>query len=375
MTEYRQAIEGEEPEIIDFANMVFSMASQPTDFCKFYPAVYGVGGFANLHMIAAKEEKIVATVAVKPMNLKLSENDSLFCGYLGTVSTHPYEQGKGHMRQLMNLALKRSLWEGMDFIALAGQRQRYNHYDFENCSSMICYSVYSDNLKTVKVENQCTFMPLDQLAPSELDVVYAAYQKLFMTGQRSRELFSAYLHTGKADSFAVLQDKQVKGYLYVLGNDIHEFYIDEPLNIQEVLYQWLTFRACHLCQIQVQLNRKEMIQQLGSIAESFSLSDSMMVHVFKWQPVLEKLMRFKSQCERLEDGEAVIEIKDEVRLKISVFSNQVTVEPSLKPTDVLLTHREAVTRFLSYQGQLQPLEHRLYSWFPLMLSIPAPDCF
>ena len=375
MTEYRQAIEGEEPEILDFANMVFSMSSQPTDFCKFYPAVYGVGGFANLHMIAVKKEKIVATVAVKSMNLKLSENDSLFCGYLGTVSTHPYEQGKGHMRQLMNLTLERSFSRGMDLIALAGQRQRYNHYDFENCGSMICYSIFSDNLKNVKVENQCTFMPLEQLTTSELDAVYNAYQKLFMTGQRSRELFSAYLHTGKAVSFALLQDKQVKGYLYVFGNDIHEFYIDESLNIQKILYQWLAFRACHLCQIQVQPNRKDMVAQIGAIAESFSLSDSMMVHVFNWQSVLEKLMRFKSQCERLEDGEVVIEIKGEVRLKISVFSNQVTVEPSLIPADVFLTHREAITRFLSYQGQLQPLEHRLYSWFPLMLSIPAPDCF
>lgn len=375
MTEYRQGVDSEAHEILDFANMVFSMADAPTDFRTLYPAVYTTEHFADLHMIAKDQERIVATLAIKPIQLMLNSELSIFCGYLGTVATHPYQRGKGHMRHLMNLAIERSQEQGMEMLALSGQRQRYNHYDFENAAPMISYSINSDNLKCRFLDSQYSFVPIEGLVASSLDAVYAAYQKLVLIGKRSKELFKAYLSAWKAAGFVLYKNNEIKGYIYAMGKDVAEMAIEDSSEILQVLHDWMKFNNCDTFNVRVQSHRKDIIRALGEVAENYSISDSMMIHVFNWQSVLEKLLRFKSQYERLRDGEIVIEIKGEARIEIFVESNRVIVQPSLKKPDAVFTHREAVTRFFSAKGKMQEKEDHFYSWFPLMFSIPAADSF
>lgn len=375
MTEYRQAVDSEAHEILDFANMVFSMSDAPTDFRTLYPAVYGTENFAHLHMIAKDQEKIVATLAIKPIQLMLNSEVSIFCGYLGTVATHPYQRGKGHMRHLMHLAIERSQEQGMEMLALSGQRQRYNHYDFENAAPMISYSINSDNFKGRLLDNHYSFVQIEGIDDSSLDAVYAAYQKLVLIGKRSKKLFKEYLSAWKATGFALYKNNEIKGYVYAMGKDIAELSIEDSSDVLQMLHDWMKFNHCDTCNVRVQSHSKDIIRALGAVAENYSISDSMMLHVFNWQSVLEKLLCFKSQHECLKDGDIVVEIKEEARIEISVESNRVTVQPSLKKADAVFTHREAVTRFFSAQGNMQEKEDEFYSWFPLIFSIPASDCF
>ena len=379
MTEYRLARAEEEREILDFSNMVFAMTAGPIDFRHVYPSIYGRDGFSRLHIIARDDEnRLVSSIAVKPMTLKLGKGESLSAGYLGTVATHPMERGKGHMKELMRLSLERARTEGMELVALGGQRQRYNHYGFELGAPVITFHINENNLKKHPAMDEFDFIPLSNADQRTVDAAFDAYQALEMVNHRSREDFSDILRTAGGDGYALVSQGEFRGYFYAIENDIYEQSFSGSPVWENVLRSWLRNRACDRFEITAATHQKAAIAELGAIAESWSLHDDMMIHVLNWSSVLQKLMSFKASHEGLRDGEAIIEIKGQARLKLCVKDNRPFVEDvkaDFANSGICFTPREAILRFFSPMGQLQAGEDRLYGWFPLMFSIPRPDWF
>ena len=379
MTEYRLARAHEEREILDFSNMVFAMTAGPIDFSRVYPSIYGRAGFSRLHIIARDEEnRLVSSIAVKPMMLTLGRDDSLSAGYLGTVATHPTERGKGHMKELMRLSIERARADGMELVALGGQRQRYNHYGFEIGAPVITFYLNKDNLKKRPIQEELYFIALSKADKQTADSAYDAYQALVMCAHRSREDFADILRTAGGEGYALMSQEGFEGYVYANGNDIYEYSFSGRQSMDDFARSWLRFRACERFKFTAALHQKETIAQLGAFAESWSLHDDMMIHVLNWSSVLQKLMSFKARHETLRDGEAIVEVKGQAWLRLQVKDNQVSVRDidaeNTKPS-ISFTPCEAVLRFFSPMGQLQEGEDRFYGWFPLMFSIPRPDWF
>ncbi|HSK68834.1 MAG TPA: GNAT family N-acetyltransferase, partial [Candidatus Limnocylindria bacterium] len=136
MLEYGRARRDEEAELLDFANMVFSLAREPVDFLLAQPKVYSVPGFADISMVAREDGRIKGLVNAIHGTLILGE-ERLRYGYVGTVSAHPYERGRGIMKTLMNMVMERLEQEGCHFLALGGQRQRYGYFGFEDAGAAI----------------------------------------------------------------------------------------------------------------------------------------------------------------------------------------------------------------------------------------------
>ncbi|MBQ6646260.1 MAG: GNAT family N-acetyltransferase, partial [Clostridia bacterium] len=102
-TVYTNGAPGEMPEIIDFINYVFSQAHVPHDFKALLPKVYGDDaplGVERFHFLAKQDGKIVGCVACRPTELIFGDQ-TLSCGFVGSVSVHPYHRGEGHMKRLM----------------------------------------------------------------------------------------------------------------------------------------------------------------------------------------------------------------------------------------------------------------------------------
>ena len=74
MTEYRMARPGEEEDILDFINLVFSQAHEPHHFDRLIPKVYGHAGHAPLHAIALEDGHIRAAIGLLPD----SQNNLIF---------------------------------------------------------------------------------------------------------------------------------------------------------------------------------------------------------------------------------------------------------------------------------------------------------
>ena len=89
-------------ELMDFANMVFSMSSGSIDFEQLLPKAYSPErNMLAAHHLIKEEGRIKALIDVLPMTLQMGE-ESLKAGYIGTVSVHPKARGKRYMITLMD---------------------------------------------------------------------------------------------------------------------------------------------------------------------------------------------------------------------------------------------------------------------------------
>lgn len=378
--EYRIARLDEEREILDFSNMVFAMAPGPIDFKEMYPAIYGRKGFSNLHIIAKDvNNRLVSSIAVKPIKLRLGKEESLSAGYLGTVATHPQERGKGYMKQLMQMSVERAKNEAMDLLILGGQRQRYNHYGFERCAPVLTFCLQVENLRELPAKETLDFVPLKDADVKQMDAIYDAYCALDMLAERKREDFTDIMRTENGQCYMLMSRGNVRGYVYAQGNHIYEYASIGGPKWEELVCSWQHFKGCKSFNIVVPTHQKKAVAVLGAVSESWSLHDTMMVRVLRWQTVLQKLMSFKARFQQMNDGEAVVEVNGEAKLRLYVKNNEPHVdELSMHSKDyprIIMTPQQAIRRFLSPIGVLQESEDSLYGWFPLMLSIPKTDWF
>ena len=148
-TVYTNGAPGEMGEIIDFINYIFSQTRVPHDFKALLPKVYGddapAGGEA-FHFLAKQQNKIVGCVANRLTTLHFGDSQ-LYCGYVGSVSVHPYHRGEGHMKKLMSNVICDAKAHGLDMLILGGQRQRYGYFGFEPAGLKYSFRVTKTNLR------------------------------------------------------------------------------------------------------------------------------------------------------------------------------------------------------------------------------------
>ena len=145
---YRQSKSTELPLIIDFINYVFSYDHYPHDFKKMVPKVYGDNPHDNaIHFIALNNSnQIIGVVGILPIKLHIHET-VLKCGFIGSVSVHPYYRSKGHMKKLMETADNYLMANSFDMGILDGLRQRYEYYGYKKSGISMCFEITSDNIR------------------------------------------------------------------------------------------------------------------------------------------------------------------------------------------------------------------------------------
>ncbi|MFA5645546.1 MAG: GNAT family N-acetyltransferase [Candidatus Ratteibacteria bacterium] len=102
-----------------------------------YPALSAPDTFDyDNTFIIRKEKKIVSLVRIFPQTAVLSGR-TVEIGGIGSVATHPDFRKKGYMQQLMTHCVQEMQKRNYAFSILAGDRQRYNFWDFETCGNDI----------------------------------------------------------------------------------------------------------------------------------------------------------------------------------------------------------------------------------------------
>ena len=108
MGNYIKGTKEDMPELMDFANMVFSMSSGSIDFERLLPKAYTEDrNMLATHHLIKEEGHIKALIDVLSMQLRLGQ-ENLKAGYIGTVSVHPKARGKKYMITLMEQVEKQA---------------------------------------------------------------------------------------------------------------------------------------------------------------------------------------------------------------------------------------------------------------------------
>ena len=375
--EYRFSTDSDRQDILDFINLIFSQIRQPHDFGTLIPKAYAPDARdGGIHALAIRDGRIRGCVGVYPFPLNVA-GVALNVGYVGSVSVHPTERGAGVMRQLMDMQYERARDEGLDMLALGGQRQRYEHYGFTPCGGQYRYGVNAANMRKALGGVQTGDIAFEPLAPGEAEAyAFALYSRQPVCGARTAEGFIRAAMSFHGQPFLVRRNGLPAGYLIASGNDLRELAMEEAALNTATVKAWLAFRGVNDITVLAAPHDVALNRALAAFAEGYTLSQNGMYKCLRPERVIRAYLGLKNQVSPLSDGAFTLKIEDEASLRLAVKGGQVAVEETDEAAGPPLTWPEAMQLLFGFNRFYAPAQACApANWFPLPLSIPVADTF
>ena len=374
MTDYRFARPGEEDDILDLINAVFSQKARPHDFARLIPKVYAHPGFSRFHAVAEADGRIRGTVAMLPIDIQMG-GAILRGGYIGSVAVHPRFQHQGQMRALMGMEEARARELGLDFMALGGQRQRYEYFGFTKAGLGFSFSVNTANVRhALKDAAPMKLEPFPENGP-DLDALYALYEAQPSRCLRPRELFYETLCSYNSMPWAMRDESgELAGYLTAINDDVTELVLRDEALLPGAIRAWMENRKG--CTVHCPGWHVRRAAALNAFAENCRAADCQLIRVLNWENTLSAALAFRRETAPLPEGRRVIRVENAGTFALEVRGSETRVSPAGDQPDLCLKEKQAASLFFSPMTLLtihdDPL---LRCWLPLPLDIPVADHF
>lgn len=392
MGDYVRGTREDMDEMIDFANMVFSMSSGSVDFEGLLPKAYSPErNMLAAHHLIKENGRIKALVDVLPMTLQMGE-ETLRAGYVGTVSVHPKARGRKYMITLMEQAKAQQCKEGTDILILDGNRHRYQHYGFEKAGMKYCFHITSDSIRHCcqaieSEEKDYCFKLLKEKDKELLDICYRLYQSRVVTA-RSREDFYLCLRSWEADTYAVLEEENCVGYLNVSADEreVFEFELADSKTLPFVIRAFMEETGSDDLGIYAGMDESLKIEQLDCMSDYYTVNASHLVKILNYEKTLHFLMQWKQSYTKLQEGSFVLGVcsedkKEQCQYLLEYQEGKVSVTRTGLQADMILEEKELIKTLTTsyYLHALQkpdsPLAQAPKGWFPLPFFLPEADAF
>lgn len=414
-TYYRGSVEDTE-ELVDFANMVFCLSDGGLDFSEVLPKAYAKDRQdIPVHHLVKEKGKIKGLVDVYPLSLRMDRDDKeetmiLKAGYIGTVSVHPNERKKGHMKKLMEMVEQTAIEQEYDLMILDGNRHRYQHFGFERAG--IAYNFFAERSNVghcciSMYESSYLKAPVYRFEELEADSpyikeVYEMYMKRAVTA-RTIEDFFVCLQSYEAYSYSIWKEETLVGYLNLSANGkkIHEFELVDLSELPKVIYDFMQEWELKEIAIVVGVDEVEKSKYLEKMSDYFNAAVSHEIKILNYAKVLEFLFAWKQKYSELAIGTYIVGIRHTAtsdtqeyieKYQIEVFDRQtsdkesasrtVKVERTQQNADVVFESLEfvkALTTIYCLTEQQTGTQARLKDapsgWFPLPFYLPSGDTF
>lgn len=386
-------------ELLDFANMVFSMAYSSTDFAVLLPKAYSLERSAiPIHHLIKEGNRMKALIDIYPVTLQLrgKKGSMVKAAYVGTVSVHPNARGRGYMIELMRAAEEDARSQGYALMLLDGSRHRYQYYGFERAGIYYSFRIEIGNIihccsniydETYMASPAYRFEELGEESPY-LDTLYELYQKRLVTA-RTREDFLLCLQSYGAGVYAIMRDGKPVGYVNLSadGEEISEIEMDDIQELPRVLYDLMMgFDTERFC-VHVGMDEMDKIEQLEETCDSCNVCMSHQIKILDYEAVLSFLLNWKQQFGTLASSDYVLGVRNAKtnsieKYLLSVMQNQICVSRTEKTADTVLGELELVrmlTTSFCYveqqKGERSKIKNAPSGWFPLPFYLPEADTF
>lgn len=379
MVTYRKALPSEIPDVLDFINMVFSMAHSPHDFRHMLPKLYAEGNEdKSQHYIAVENGKIKGCVCALSVTIR-HRSSSLTCGTIGSVSVHPYDRGKGYMRQLMAMAIADMKADHIAFSSLSGRRNRYQYYGYEKGGFYYNYRFIAHNFRhrdLLSPNHAIQLVKVSEPQNPYLPQMCALSNQQSVCCLRSEKEFLSILTSWKSELYAVLEGDAFRGYVSLCGRNIYE------LNMTDVSLLFPALDAClqkiggNDLFLRVLPHQQDLIDAVSGLYESFSIGIDDNYQIFNYQEVLQFYLDIQAEIRRLPDGVLDFTIRDDGSYRISVRAGIPTVSRLDHPASPEITGTELISLLFSPEVSMrQNKPFGSCSWFPLPLALcPLDKC-
>lgn len=392
-------------DILDFANMVFSISYKSVNFSRLMPKAYIPKRYSKVrHHMIREYDKLRALVDVYPLKLKQIDGEAtceLTAGYIGTVCVHPNSRGKNYMIELMERAEANAGKENLDMLILDGNRHRYQHYGFEKAGMKYDFNIRFKNMEHSHQRiygddagAKYTFEMIDTKC-DYLDELYALYNKRNVVA-RECEDFLLCLKSGLSDTYAILEDDKCVGYINISEDEsyINEIELKDESEVIKVLYDFMDEMVLSSINILTGADEISKISYFEKMCDGYNITQSHQIKILNYERVLEFLFKWKQKYSRLTDGEFTIRVVKSSYVEnaseniseigiytITILNGKISVVQSEKEEDVVFDENELVkmlTTTYSYQesGNTESkLEKAPMGWFPLPFYLPDGDAF
>ncbi|MBR0462966.1 MAG: GNAT family N-acetyltransferase [Clostridia bacterium] len=362
------------PDIIDFANYVFSQAHRPHDFKTLLPGVYGRSDpeVPGWHFIAVTGDgHIRALVADKPQIMTYA-GKTLKAGCVGTVSVHPYARSEGHMKRLMSDMISDAQNKNYDMLILGGQRQRYNYFGFEKAGYQYSYNITRTNVRHALGDVDPSGIRFFEIQREDHDIISYTNSlsgRLPVHGNRPADKYYDIMHNWSSAFRWIEVDGRRAGY--IVGDGL-EIVLEDESDLKRVIKALLKDDSLRQLEITCAPHEKERMTGLSEFAESTTIGGVEMVRVLNWKNVIETLLHYKSTFTTLEDGEFTLSIDDMPSLTITVENGNAAVRELDREPDLVCSHMMAQRNLFGLEGFVRPVYK---NYFPLPFYISSVDTF
>lgn len=377
---YEKGTPADRRAIAAFGSDVFSRSGDRTDFPTLLPKLYGEEvDLSECHYLARSGGALVGVVGAFPLEANIMGRPFKVCG-IGTVCTHPEYRGKGIMRTLLRSALTDMRGNGAAFSVLGGRRQRYEHFGYEPCGTMIEFTATEENLRPFfDGARGLSIVPPERGDPEDVRRAHELQCGRPLSVTRPPELFLTTCRSWNSTPLLLRRGGEFCGYL-VRSDDkkvLQELELSDGESLPEALAAYLAWSGQREVRFGLPPYEREKIAALEAFCESFRIGPAYSFLLFDWEGVLRQLFKLKAAYSPLADGRFVLEVRDCGRFLLEVRSQKTSVEKTSAPADVSLGRLDAM-RFLfsplsAFYSDAPGLGAFAASWFPLPLCWPHLD--
>jgi GNAT superfamily N-acetyltransferase len=371
-------------DILDFANMVFSMEYTGIDFSVYLPKAYSTDrkGITTHHMYLEDEsDRIRALIDTYPLCLKM-DGESINADYVGTVAVHPRFRGRGLFSKLMEKVEEEARADKTDLLIVDGERARYGNFEYEKAGMKYRFEIdYKCALNQAADTSPYEF---EEVCGDEGDLVekiYGIYVKRNVKARDINDFYISLLSLG-ASVFVVKKDGCVLGYVNLSENekDINEFELDNMSDIPKLMLDLMEGFGMEKLAVTVGSDEIEKIKYLEGISSSYYVSTSHQIRILNYESVVGFLIRWKQKYCKLTDGEYTFGIKtaDGVKnYKIAIKKGDTTVTRTKNKADDIFTQKEFVKVVTTgyFNVGYEKATKAPIGWFPLPFFLPEGDTF
>ena len=362
-------------DLMDFMNYVFGFNGSEKDFKKLLPKLYKPEYdpcYSNY--VVTENGKLKAAIGAFDSDLSV-DGEILKSRGIGNVAVHPYSRSKGYMKDCMHLALRDMIEDGVDFSILGGQRQRYQHFGFEHAGQEISMGVDRGNLRRAFENVPLTPLEFRDVNADDaelLDRIHALHAAKPVHTIRPRAAFYDIARSWRSSLTAILKDGDFRGYF--IGG-LGELTLADHADTVDVVRNYVAQRGdVHLS---FPVWEDDLLARITQFGGGISLDHCEMFNILNYPHVIGALLRFQAKREELGDGALSLFIhgfSGDVRVRIAVQNNEVTLEEVTGDCDLELGHLEAISFLCGlwspYRLALTPA---VRSWFPLPLFVDGAD--
>lgn len=349
-------------DILDFANMVFSMEYGSIDFEELYPKAYSRECcHIPVHHTIIEEGKLKALLDIYPVTMKIRDSGmQIRAAYIGTVAVHPKSRKKGYMSELMKQAENDALKNGFDIMLVDGDRHRYSRYGFEKAGIKYNFNVCasSGNQRGPKY----SFEEIDADS-GYVPFMYGLYMKRNVTA-RTMEDFFFCLKSNLAATYAIIESGKPIGYINVSHDckNILEFGVEKGCLIPEMIYGFMEELGIDEVGIAIGADEMEKINFLEQISSYYNMTASHMMKILR----PEKTLAFLAAWKESEYGTSGVNADDIIRIWRELGADD-------KEKVSLLTTCRCFTE--ARKGKSSRLADVPLGWLPLPFFLPDADAF